>query len=372
MANNMEPSHVAPVSARPLPRVFSGWRYWSTTGTALYVAVLALVSSHFALSYVTSTNPYLNLADYVGGNAPLPFQYRALTSWVISLGSSTPIIGWLSEQLPAPFSRPEQLMVLLVVATAMACLVEISRRSILALTSDREFAAASAFLAPAAAYVTYVAIANTYRLSFPYDVPALMFFSLGYYFILKENHVGFSLAFVLATSSKETAIFLLVAFACHRFVDLRSLLSRDGYLLAFLLGVFLAIKLALVFIYGDNLRETALGHQPALTSDIPGALFVFQLQQNLDNLASPQYWPSILSFVGWLWLIVLFGWRLLDRADIRRTLLVITPLWFLTILIAGRVTEVRVFGEMIPLFVVGAAVIGRNWLLQRGYGRRMG
>ena len=220
--------------------------------------------------------------------------------------------------------------------------------------------------------MTYVAIANTYRLSFPYDIPSLMFFSLGYYFILKENLLGFSLAFVLASFSKETAFFLLVALVCHRWVDLRSLLRRDGYLLALLLGAFLAIKLVLVFMYGGNLRETALGHQPALTGDIPGALFVFQLRQNLDNLASPQYWPSILSFVGWLWLIVLFGWRLLDRPDVRRTLLVIPPLWFLAMLVAGRITEVRVFGEMIPLFVVGTAVIARNWLLQRGYGRRVG
>jgi hypothetical protein len=281
-------------------------------------------------------------------------------------------VGWLSERLPAPFSQPEQLTLLLVVTTAMACFVEINRRSILAVTSDREFAAVAAFLAPAAAYVTYVAIANTYRLSFPYDIPSLMLFGLGYYFILKKNLLGFSFAFILAALSKETAFFLLIAFASHRWVDLRSLLRCDGPVLALLLGIFLAIKLALIFVYGENLRETALGHQPALTSDIPGALFVFQFRQNLDNLASPQYWPSILSFVGWLWLVVLFGWRLLDRLDIRRTLLVIPPLWVLAMLMAGRVTEVRVFGEMIPLFVVGTAVVGRNWLLQRGYGCRIG
>ena len=149
MVNNTEPSHADQVSVSPLLRMFSGWRYRSLTGSALYVAVLTLVSSHFALSYVTNTNPYLNLKDYVGGSAPLPFQYRALTSWIISLGSDTSLIGWLSEQLPAPFSQPEQLMALLVVAAAMACFVEINRRSILAVTSDREFAAVSAFLAPA-------------------------------------------------------------------------------------------------------------------------------------------------------------------------------------------------------------------------------
>jgi hypothetical protein len=46
-------------------------------------------------------------------------------------------------------------------------------------------------------------------------------------------------------------------------------------------------------------------------------------------------------------------------------------LWFAAVMIGGRVTEVRVFGEMIWFFVMGVAIIARNWLMEHGYGKQM-
>src|SRR5262249_42466082 len=161
--------------------------------------------------------------------------------------------------------------------------------------------------------------------------------------------------------SRETSFFLLVIFVGHRWTNWSSLLRRDGLRLALLVAMFSAVKLALSFMYGTNLPESAIGHPPTPTSRLPGALFFPPLLPNLDNLASPQYWPSLLSVVGWLWLPVLLGWRMLDRADVRRTLLIVPPLWLAAMLIAGRITEVRVFGEMIPLFAAATALIAKNW-----------
>jgi hypothetical protein len=327
-----------------------------------YLLLVILVSSHFAIAYLTDTNQYVNLRDYADGNATLPFQYRALTSWILALLSHTPVVQAISSVLPAPFSDPIELALLLVVGISMAGTLEISRRSIFAVTSDANLAAAAAFLSAAAAYISYVSIASSYRFSYPYDIPSLMLFSLGYYFILKSNVAGFCVAFLLAALSRETSIFLLVAFLCQRWTTTTPTLRRDATIVLALAGAFVAIKLFLFALYGENLKETVLGHAPVATSGIPGAMFVFQLGQNLDNLSSPLYWPSTLSACGWLWLPVAAGWRLLDQDGIKRTLLVIAPLWFLAMLMTARITEVRVFGELILPFVVATSIIARNGL----------
>src|SRR5258705_8403728 len=91
----------------------------SARHVVFYLILLGLVSSHFALSYMLHTNPQFNLHDYLNGKAPQPFQYRALTAWVLYFTSNTTLVRSISAQLPAPFSDPEQLMLLLLVAISM-------------------------------------------------------------------------------------------------------------------------------------------------------------------------------------------------------------------------------------------------------------
>jgi hypothetical protein len=343
----------------------------STRQMVSYVILLGLVSSHFALAYLMNTHQQFNLHDYLNGKAPQPYQYRALPAWILSLMSNTTLARSISAQLPAPFSDPEQLMFLLLVAISMAGMIEITRRCILAVTSDREFAMIFAFLTPIAAYITYVSIANSYRLAMAYDMPALMLFGWAYYFILRSNSIGFSIAFFFATLARDTSVFLIIVYICQRWTNLPSLLRRDGLRLTFLAATYAVIMLFLYSLYGQNPVELATSQSGATGIEVPGGFFVIQVGHNLENLVSPIYGPSILSFVGWLWLPVLLGWRRLDHPGIRRTLLVLPPLWFVAVLIAGRITEVRVFGEMIWFFVMGVAIIARNWLTEHGYGNRV-
>jgi hypothetical protein len=259
-------------------------------------------------------------------------------------------------------------MFLLLVAISMAGMIEITRRCILAVTFDRELAMIFAFLTPAAAYITYASLANSYRLSMAYDIPSLMLFGLAYYFILRSNFIGFSIAFFFAALARNTAAFLIIVFICHRWTGVPSLLRRDGLRLTFIAAMYAAITVFLYYLYGQNPVELAEGQRRG--SEIPGGFFIFH-SVNIQSLLSPIYWPSILSFVGWLWLPVLLGWRRIDHPGIRRTLLVLPPLWFAAVMIGGRVTEVRVFGEMIWFFVMGVAIIARNWLMEHGYGKQM-
>jgi len=341
----------------------------STRHLVFYLILLGLVSSHFALAYLMNTHQQFDLHDYLNGKAPQPYQYRALPAWILYLASNTTLAQSISAHLPAPFSDPAQLMFLLLLAISVGGMIEITRRCIIAVTSDPELAMIFAFLTPAAAYITYVSLANSYRLSMAYDVPAFTLFGWAYYFILRSNFTGFAIAFFFATLARNTAAFLIIIFICQRWTDVPSLLRRDGLRLIFITAMYAAIILFLYYLYGQNPVELAEGQRRGNGSEVPGGFFIFH-SVNIQNLLSPVYWPSILSFVGWLWLPVLLGWRRLDHPGVRRTLLVLPPLWFVAVMVGGRITEVRVFGEMIWFFVIGLSLIARNWLMEHGYANR--
>ncbi len=360
----------SPTLMKPVDPAAVASRRRSTRHVVFYLILLGLVSSHFALSYMMSTHPQFNLHDYLNGKAPQPYQYRALPAWILYLTSNTTLARSISAQLPAPFSDSEQLMFLLLVAMSMGGMIEITRRCILAVTSDREFAMMFAFLTPAAAYITYVSIANSYRLAMAYDIPALMLFGWAYYFILTENFIAFIVAFFFATLARDTSVFLIFVYICQRWTNIPTLLRRDGLRLVLIGTIYVAVIGFLYTLYGKNLPELAMGQRRGTGIEIPGGFFVVQVGQNIQNLLSPIYGPSILSLVGWLWLPVLFGWRRLDHPGIRRTLLVLPPLWFIAVMIGGRVSEVRTFGEMIWFFVIAMAIITRNWLAEHGYGNQ--
>jgi len=310
----------------------------STRHMVFYLILVGLVSSHFALSYLMNTHQQFNLHDYLNGKAPQPYQYRALPAWILYLASNTTLARTIAAHLPAPFSDPEQLMLLLLVAISMAGMIEITRRCIIAVTSDIEFAMMFAFLTPVAAYITYVSWANSYTQAMAYDIPSLTLFGLAYYFILRSNFIAFSIAFFFATLARNTSAFLIIAFICQRWTDVPSLLRRDGLKLIFISAMYASVMLFLYYLYGQNLSELQLGPFRGTGVDIPGGLFIFH-GENIQTLLSPKYWPGLLSFVGWLWLPVLLGWRRLDHSGVRRILLVLPPLWFVAVMIGGRIVE---------------------------------
>ena len=49
-------------------------------------------SAHFALVYALNTRPMLNLAWFTEGRERVPFQYRALTAWVLLLANKLVVI----------------------------------------------------------------------------------------------------------------------------------------------------------------------------------------------------------------------------------------------------------------------------------------
>lgn len=327
-------------------------KYWT-----LYLLMMTLVSTHFAVAYLTSTRSYVNLVDFETGVARIPFQYRALTGWFLRILINFPGIRTIDQIAPPPFTQPVMMAWLLLSVLSMAAMIDITRRSIQIFVDDQVVSAVLAFSLPLTVYISYVALASTHRFSYPYDMLSMMLFCLGVMFLLQNRLFWFYPAFTLATLSRETSVFLIPALLSFRWTGWSHLIRRDSVHVFLLLAIWLGIKVWLQTLYGGNPTEAEGGWGL-------GGTFVLQLEPNLRNFLNPIYWPSIFSATGWLWVIVLFGWKSID-AVIRRILIVVTPLYLIGMLLVGRITEARIFGELIPFFAVAGAMIVQNTMLYR-------
>jgi hypothetical protein len=316
-----------------------------------YMLGLCTVSAHFSVAYATSTSLYVNIVAYTAGTAALPFQYRALTSWILSMLNKVGAIRELARAQPAPFDQPELMALTFLNFAAVILATDVTRRSINLFIRDRNQAAILAFCLPIALYFSYVALASTYRLSFPYDIPNIAVFAMSLYAILSRRQILFYITFLLATLSRETSIFLIVIFVLYNFPSTRvAFLRLAGHCLA-LSVIWFAVKSSLAWLYVGNLTEHGT---------TAGGMFMLWPGANLEFWSNPKYWPGLLSTFSFLWIPILAGWKYIGNPDLKRTLWV-TAFWFAGMFLVSRVTEVRVFGELTILFSIVTAVIIHNY-----------
>lgn len=319
-----------------------------------YVLALCAISAHFSVAYITNTKAWVSIADYTAGNASLPFQYRALTSWILRILIKVPGIRELAHAQPAPFDQPEILALTFLNFAGVMLATDLTRRSNSLYISDRNQAAVLAFCLPISLYFSYVALANTYRLSFVYDIPNVAIYATSVYAILGRRHFFFYLTFFVATLNRETSIFLLIIFFLYNFRSTRGELLRVGVHCLTLLVIWLAVKGFLAWLYAENSPEPGT---------LAGGMFMWQLGANLEFWFNPKYWPGLLSILGFLWIAVLAGWKYISNPDLKRTLWV-TVFWFAGMFLVSLMTEVRQFGELTTLFSVVTAVIIHNYFFQ--------
>lgn len=56
------------------------------------------------------------------------------------------------------------------------------------------------------------------------------------------------------------------------------------------------------------------------------------------------------------WLLAVIGYRQIEDALVRRSLLVAIP-WFIVMLFVGVIIELRIFGELLPIFLSAALLV---------------
>jgi hypothetical protein len=182
----------------------------------------------------------------------------------------------------------------------------------------------------------YVILNQTFQY---YDFAAVFLFTLGVYFILKENFTGLVVVFIAGIVNKETAAYLIFAYI---FYNYRKVLSSYVLLRIFLLVLmFISWKIILEILFSSNHGDSV---EIGLYENIRIIKNILSDRVLIKNL--------LLNFGGlWLFGLLLFisgRWKKFRRRDLLFVNLVIVPYYIFGIFIT-YITEVRVYTELIPL-----------------------
>ncbi len=171
---------------------------------------------------------------------------------------------------------------------------------------------------------------------YPWDIPAILFTSLGVLWIRQQRWAWYYWIFPLATLNRETTSFLILIFALTQFGQMKW--SAYAQHIVVQVVIWLCIKWLLGLTFARN---------PGV-----GEYYADSLKENWAAVHQPSTWWTMSMVFGFLWLpLVVFSHYLRERF-VRRALLVV-PLFFAVSFALARFDELRIYGEMVPLVVLG-------------------
>ncbi len=172
-----------------------------------------------------------------------------------------------------------------------------------------------------------------------YDFTAILFFTIGLYYILNQKTTAFIIFFVIAIINKETAGYLIFAYLLFNY---KNLFTKKVIVNTFILGViFIGYKLLLNYVFRNNPGDS---FEVGYYENIRIVQELFSNRILLKNLAlnfGGLYIFVILLFVTGLWL------KYPDKRKVYMNLAIV-PYYLFGIYIT-YITEVRVYTELIPM-----------------------
>ena len=293
----------------------------------LFLCVAVLLSLYFAqmrfdlnIFYDRATPELL-----VEGNAPNPYQSRILIPWLVRGLLALPFIP--STAIDA-LSKGIDFIALL--------LLLISFRYYLKLLFQ------SQLISTILAFSLFYALPFNYLYTFwyPYDIPSVLFFTLGLALLYRHNWKWYYPLFIVASLNRETTIFLVFIYVVAN-VDNTPLRKLFQHSIAQLL-IWGAIRLVLVNLTGESART-----------------FQWIFERNIETVLRPAVLLWIPVCGGMSWLLAFLGyWSIKDRF-VRRSLLVVIP-WLVGMFLVGSIVELRIYGELIPVFLPAALLALRE------------
>lgn len=296
------------------------------------------------------------LPELADGIAHLPYQFRALVPWMVSvlrlsqlggiLATTTDSLtfGWLQELSKSHFDYcpPELLIWFLGIDLAFLILLVWQLRELGSTlvperypTTVRKDLVVWVFFY--AAFWNYIWCGES-PWWFSSDVPGIALFVTGIVSIIHSKHILSCLILLFGSLNKETALFLIPFFFLIH--DGPMPLWKVSTCTGGMFGIWASIKALLASLYRDN----------------RGFFFHPNAINNLLLLQTPQAWWELVKNAGFLWVPVLvLQFQLPDRTV--RCLAWTNTLFFMGILFGGRVSELRAYGESLPLIAVLSVVI---------------
>ena len=173
---------------------------------------------------------------------------------------------------------------------------------------------------------------------YPWDSPAVLFTTLGLLWIKDQRWAWYYWIFPFATLNRETTLFLILAFALTQFGRMKWLAYFQH--IGVQIAIWVGIKLLLSRTFARN---------PGV-----GEYYADALKENLVSIQDPQMWITMSTLFGFLWIPLVLLARHIRDSFARRALLVL-PLFFAVSFCLAQCNELRIYGEMLPLVILGLA-----------------
>jgi hypothetical protein len=298
---------------------------------AVYVVLVRLDNA--------TENRFAPLVDLIFGTGSTPFQYRALSLWILR-----GLISFL-EIGPASYRA---LLVIWEIAWLLALLAVM--RAYLRSLRPGILSDGCAFLVLYAYAFVFGPVRSFY---YPSDVPSILFFTAGLLALRQERWIPFAVIFALGTLNRETAGFLAIAFAVTQLGRLET--RRLLIAVAGLAGLWIAVKLGLAWLYRGNPGPGMIWTDVQSMSPIPQDFASSRLAANLGILATWRGVVVVSSMCGFLWIPVLLLWHRTGDAFVRRVALLSLP-FIAGMAVVGNIWEMRIYGELLPMWLGGIAV----------------
>ncbi len=299
---------------------------------AFFVFAL-LFSYHFAFLRANETFTYSAASPQAlaQGIAPTPYQYRILIPALVGL-----LQQWTGISAN-PLYRILEFLSTFALFYAFRVFLNLFAR---------DLRIASLFAIPLAYVLPYN---FTYTFLYPYDLPAILFTTLGLIALYRKQWAFYYAIFIIATFNRETSYFLTLIYFASAFgiEDWKTILRHVGGQAALWLG----IKTGLYLLFASNPAQGA-------------GLFEFQLLRSLEQLAQPGILGILARNWGMVWIFVLIWQARIREPFLRRALLACLAQLCILFLV-GVIEELRIYGETIPILLAALFEITHSFFREK-------
>lgn len=294
---------------------------------------IVLVLTYFLISYYYAHIRFAydfqfepaNLLHLTNFEAPAPFQYRILVPALIRIthdllnpiGASIDQIAWWYEMLST-------FLLLFSFRKFFSLFVPIATSELLT------------FLCVPLMAVNYI-LPYGRNVLYPWDTPSILFTTLGALALYKRKLTLYQAILLIATFNRETS-FLLILILAKNFWKRP---NRIEYILHMILSlsIWVGVKWTLF---------RTFPHQ--LIDQDKGGLFTIGLSQSLSDLQNG-YLIIFLSTFGFLWIPIGLYFNRIRHPFLKDSCLAAIA-FSLLVSIPGIVSEIRIYGELLPLVLM--------------------
>jgi hypothetical protein len=290
---------------------------------------------------------HLDLTKYGDGLEQAPYQQRVLMVPVERWAEHSSFIRHLASRHPSGALQDPGYWPIEFIGVAALLLTGLVACRLYRLCSRRRRLEAIVF--PVVLVVTLLTFENFTGNStiYPYDLPSMFFFTLALLLAMQRRYILLCLLMPLATLNRETTFFLIPAVALMSASEARNKTGPEAKTL-WARGLATVLWLSVCWYL---VTRWELKHFPGVGSEKFSHIAV-----NLSALKHPLLLDHVLAALGFLWVLLLFKGRTIP--DLRlRALLWLYPIWAAVMVYYGILSEIRIYGELVPLCSVMSLIL---------------